>query len=78
MLAKIEWNKIGELLYVAPIAALAVGIAFSLIIVGVARADDARREGNGAAATMYSALAFASLAAFAAVVVYGVTIIIQK
>ncbi|MDX6702143.1 MAG: hypothetical protein QOF26_2369 [Baekduia sp.] len=78
MLAKIEWNKIGELLYVAPIAALAVAIAFSLIIVGVARADDARREGNGATATMYSALAFASLAAFAAVVIYGVTIIVQK
>jgi uncharacterized membrane protein YhaH (DUF805 family) len=78
MLAKIEWNKIGELLYVAPTAALAVAITFSLIIVGVARAEDARRDGNGATATMYSALAFASLAAFAAVVVYGVTIIVQK
>jgi hypothetical protein len=55
-----------------------VAIAFSLIIVGVARADDARREGNGATATVYSALAFVSLAVFAAVVIYGVTIIVKK
>jgi hypothetical protein len=78
MLAQIEWNKIGELLYVAPVAAIAIAITFSVVIVGVARADDARRAGTGHRAALYSALAVVALAAFAAVVVYGVTIIIQK
>jgi hypothetical protein len=78
VLAQIEWDKIGELLYVAPIAAIAVAITFSLVIVGVARADEARREGATRTAAAFSVVAAVSLAAFAAVVVYGVTIIVQK
>ena len=38
----------------------------------------ARRDGSGATAMAYSVLAFASTAAFFAVVIYGVVIIVKK
>jgi cation transporter-like permease len=77
--AVIEWDKIGELLWVAPLAGLAVAITYSLMIVGFSRAGEARRDGDGGAAGVaYSLLAFLSTAAFLAVVVYGVVIIIKK
>jgi len=76
--AVIEWDKIGELLWVAPLAGLAVAITYSLMIVGFARAGEARRDGAGTARMAYSVLAVLSTVAFLAVVVYGVTIIVKK
>ena len=78
--AVIEWDKIGELLWVAPLAGLAVAITYSLMIVGFARAGEARRDGGhgGVAGMAYSVLAVLSTVAFLAVVVYGVTIIVKK
>jgi hypothetical protein len=78
MLAEIEWNKIAELLYVAPLAGLAVAITFSVLILGVARAGDAQRAGAARTAMAYSALALAAMLAFAAVVIYGVQVVVSK
>ena len=78
MAAVIEWNKIGELLWVAPVAGLAVAITFSLLINGGARAQDARRDGESRIAVVYSVVALVAAVAFCAVVVYGVEIIVQK
>ncbi|HWI72520.1 MAG TPA: hypothetical protein VNT55_11225 [Baekduia sp.] len=81
MLATIEWNKIGELLWVAPLAGLAVAITYSLMIVGWARASEARRgEGTrgGGAALAYTALGAVATVAFLAVVVFGVLVIVKK
>ena len=79
MIATIEWDKIGQLLWAAPFAGLAVAITYSLMIVGYARADEGRRNGGGGAATMaYTLLALVSTAAFLAVVAYGVIVIVKK
>ncbi|MCW2986347.1 MAG: hypothetical protein JWR63_3917 [Conexibacter sp.] len=80
LVGAIEWNKIGELLYVAPIAGLLVAIAYSLMLVGWARSSELRRggEGGGAAAAGYSVLAVLSTIVFFAVVVYGVLVIVKK
>jgi hypothetical protein len=78
MLAVIEWDKIGELLWVAPLAALAVSITFSLMIMGSARATDAQRAGSGTTAMLYSVVALVSGLAFAAVVIFGVGVIVNK
>jgi hypothetical protein len=78
MLAKIEWDKIGELLWAAPVAALAVAISFSLMIMGSARATDAQRAGSGTTAMLYSIVALVSGLTFAAVVVFGVGVIVNK
>ncbi len=78
MLATIEWDKIGELLWVAPLTALAVALTFSLMIMGSARATDAQRAGAGTVAMLYSVVALVSGLAFAAVVVLGVGVIVNK
>jgi hypothetical protein len=80
MSAAIEWNKIGELLWVAPVAGLAVAVFYSLMIVGWARATEARRGegGGGASALAYSALGVVATLAFLAVVVFGVLVIVNK
>jgi hypothetical protein len=73
--AAIEWGKIGELLWVAPVAGLIVAITFSLLILGISRVGDARRASSSGATALFSALALLSAAGFVAVVVYGVQII---
>jgi hypothetical protein len=78
MPATIEWDKIGELLWVAPLAAIAVSITFSLMIMSSARATDAQRAGAGTTAMLYSVVALVSGLAFAAVVVFGVGVIVNK
>ena len=78
MLATIEWDKIGELLWAAPLAALAVSLTFSLVIMGSARATDAQRAGAGTSAMLYSVVALLSGLAFTAVVVLGVAVIVNK
>lgn len=78
MLAKIDWDTIGELLWAAPLSALAVAISFSLMIMGSARATDAQRAGAGTTAMLYSVVALVSGLAFAAVVVFGVGVIVNK
>jgi hypothetical protein len=78
MLGVIEWDKIGQLLWAAPLAALTVSITFSLIIMGASRADDARREGAATTAMLYSLVALLSAVGFVAVVVFGVVVIVNK
>jgi hypothetical protein len=80
MLAAIEWNKIGELLWVAPVAGLAVAVTYALMILGYSRADLARRGegGGGTAAMAYSLLAILATVAFFGVVVFGVVLIVKK
>jgi hypothetical protein len=78
MLATIEWGKIGELLYIAPLAGLAVAITFSVLIAGVARAQDARRSGAGTMAAVQTVVALVAGAAFVAVVVFGIHEIVSK
>jgi hypothetical protein len=78
MPAAIDWGNIAQLLYVAPLAGLAVAISFSVLILGVARAGDAQRAGAPRSAAAYSVLALVATIAFAAVVVFSVEIIITK
>ena len=80
MIAAIEWDKIGQLLWAAPLAGLAVSITYSLMIVGYARADEAppQRRRQRDARMAYTLLALLSTAAFFAVVAYGVIIIVKK
>ena len=78
MHAAIDWAKVGELLWVAPLAGLAVSLWFSLLIFASARVNDARRAHAGGAAAGFTALAVLAGIAFLAVVVYGVEIITTK
>lgn len=78
MPATIEWGKIGELLWVAPLAGLAVAVTFSILIAGIARAQDARRGGARTAATGHTLVALVAGAGFVAVVAFGIHVIVAK
>ncbi|HEY4095089.1 MAG TPA: hypothetical protein VGM33_06260 [Baekduia sp.] len=55
-----------------------MSLSFSLMIMGSARASEARREGSGATAMLYSVVALLSTVGFVAVVVFGVVVIVKK
>jgi uncharacterized membrane protein len=78
MPAAIEWDKIAQLLWAAPVAGLAVTVAFSLLMLGLGRAAEARRDGASGLATVYTGLAALAGIGFAAVVIYGVQVITTK
>jgi hypothetical protein len=76
MLAAVEWDLIGEVIGVSLVAGIGVTILFSLVVYGSSRATEARREGGNAA--FFGALALASMLAVAAVVVFALTVILNK
>ena len=78
MLASVKWAELGELVWVAPLSGLIVCGTYSLVILGTARAEDARREGATGLAFAFSALAILAFVAFVAAVVYGISIITTK
>jgi hypothetical protein len=65
-------------IWVALVAGVGVTVLYSLVILGVTRAAGARREGRSVEATAYGALMVVSLAAFAAAVAFGVSIMLEK
>lgn len=78
VLAEIEWSKILQVLWVAPVAGVGITALFSFALLGSTKAAEASRAGNTSAAAAYSVLAFASFAAFAAACVFGVYVILNK
>jgi hypothetical protein len=78
MLAAVDTDALLELVWAAPLAAISVSLTFALCIHGVARSNDARRMGNGTAATAYGALAILAGLAFFGAVLFGVIIITSK
>ena len=75
-MATIEWNLIGEVIWVSLVASLTVTTLFSLVVFGSSRAAEARRERQNPA--LYGALAVVCSLGFAAVVVYAITVILNK
>jgi hypothetical protein len=59
-------------------AGIVVPAAFAFVVREGARSSDARRNGDGRAAALHAALACLFFAAFAAIVVYGVIIMLSK
>ena len=77
MLAAVKWAELGELVWVAPLAALAVCTAYSLLVLGAVRVADARRDGNGGAVAGYATLALVSALVVGACVVFGLDVIVS-
>jgi Na+/H+-dicarboxylate symporter len=76
--AAVDWGKLLELVWAAALAAVAVAIVFSTLILGATRASDERRAGHGGAAIAYTALAAFAALAFAAGVAFGISVIVTK
>lgn len=78
MIGTIEWSKLAELVWVSAIAAAAVAVIFSLVILGAARAEDAMRRGAHSSAILFGVLGVLSLVGFLATVAYGISVIVTK
>jgi len=73
----VEWGKILEVIWVSFVAGILVTALFGTVIYASSRAADCRRSGSGGAAP-YAALAGTAFVLFAAVVAFGITIILSK
>ncbi|HVF77575.1 MAG TPA: hypothetical protein VNA28_04710 [Solirubrobacteraceae bacterium] len=67
-----------ELVWAAPLAAIAVTVAWALVIWGSTRGSDSRREGRTAHATLHFAVAAIGVTMFTAAVVFGIVVMTQK
>lgn len=67
-----------ELVWAAPLAAVAVTIAWGLVVWGSTRAADARRDGRTGLATLHLGVAVLGAALFAAAVVFGLVVMTSK
>ena len=78
MLAVIDFHGLFQLIWVSIVASISATVLFSSAVFGLARADEARRGGRGTAAAAYGTLAVVSLVVFAAAVVLGVVVMLNK
>ena len=60
-----------QTVWVSLVAGVGISFVFSFVIVGAAKAGDARRAGRGGAALLFGGLAVLAFALFAAGVVLG-------
>ena len=67
-----------QVVYVSALAGVGISVMFSLVILGSAKAGDARRAGHGVAAAAFLALAVIAFALFALGVGLGVQTMIEK
>jgi hypothetical protein len=78
VLAAIEFSQLVEVVWVSLSACVVVTTAFALVVRAGARSAVARRAGRSGAAALHATLAAIFFAAFAAIVVVGLTIILKK
>jgi hypothetical protein len=78
LLAAVKAGDIFEVVWVSLLAAAVVSAAYSFVVLGLARSADAARRGRGAVAIAYASFALLAFAVFAATVVLGVNIMLNK
>jgi hypothetical protein len=71
----VDVSGLVELVWIAPLCAVAVTISYSLCVLGATRSTDARRVGQMGAGTAWFALAVVAGLAVTAEVVLGIGII---
>ena len=78
MIAAVDSDALLELMWAAPVATLTVTVAWALVVLGSARAGEARRSGQMGLAAAHVAVAVLGLALFAAAVVFGLIVMTSK
>jgi hypothetical protein len=78
MIAAIDVGQLFELVWAAALASIAVAVCFSLVVIGVARAEDCRRNRRNRSATAYGALSLVAGVAFLGIVVFAISVITAK
>ena len=78
MLAAVQAGDIFEVVWVSLVAGVFVTIAYSFVVLGLARSAEAARGGRNTAAVAYAGMAVVAFSLFAAAVVFGVHIMLSK
>ncbi|HEV2060194.1 MAG TPA: hypothetical protein VGR11_12625 [Solirubrobacteraceae bacterium] len=78
MRATVDSGALLELAWAAPVAALIVVVAWGLVVVGTARAGEARRDGRSVRAALHVAMAGVGATLFVAAIVVGLIITSDK
>ena len=78
MIGSVDSAALLELAWAAPIAAVIVIVAWGVVVYGMARAGEARRDGQPAIAALHLATAAVGLAVFVAAIVFGLIVITAK
>jgi len=74
----VDTDLLLQVIWVSLVAGVGISALFSFVILGSARASEARRAGRGGAVAGYATLAFVAFALFAAGVVLGVQTMVTK
>jgi hypothetical protein len=74
----VDTGLLWQVIWVSVVAGVGISALFSLVIVGAARAGDARRAGHARSAAAYAALAVVALLLFAVGVLLGVQEMVTK
>ena len=74
----VDSHLLVQVVWVSLAAGVGISVLFSLVILGSAKAGDARRSGHGAAAAAFFALAVLAFALFALGVAFGVQTMVEK
>ncbi|HEX2102111.1 MAG TPA: hypothetical protein VHF51_00530 [Solirubrobacteraceae bacterium] len=78
MIAAIDVGRLFELVWASMLAGVAVAITFSVVIIGVARAEECRRNRRGGSATAYAALSAVAGVLFLGGVAFAISVIVTK
>ena len=78
MFAAVRAGDILEVIWVSLAAGVFVTVAFSFVVLGMARSAEAARDGRGTAAVAYAGLALLAFATFTVTVGAGVQIMLSK
>jgi len=74
----VDGHLLLQVVWVSLVAGAGISVLFSFVIVGSARASDARRTGRAGVAFAYATLGLLAFALFAAGVVLGVQAMVTK
>ncbi len=74
----VDTKALIKVVWVSLVGGVGISLAYSLVVFGVARAGDLRRQDRGVAAVAYAALAVLGLAACIWALVRGYLLLIQK
>ena len=78
MTAALDTGALLKLLWFAPLAVLALTVAWALVIRGTALSLEARREGKSVPAVLHALVALAGGSLFAVALVLGLIIMLSK
>jgi hypothetical protein len=78
MIAAVDSDALLELVWAAPLAVLAVTVAWGMVVHGSTRGLEAQRDGRAVTAGAHFAVAVAGAALFTAAVVFGLIVVTSK